>query len=629
MKVIVTSGHPLSGFEQVAQNLHTAGVKEALPSRNEGLSPLELQGKIVAAHSSQLGADSPVTQLQPGKIWQNLAVDLFMGNQETDIWGWADSRTVHLLDFWLEFDPHIFFILVYASPQQTVGKMLRNSTDPEKDLHAVITSWVAINSQLLRFYNRHQNRCLLINAAAASGNAVTLIQKTATKCTAAFTVDCCIAAPEQSTDDALVSLLAQPFIEANEEIRSLYLELESSSDLNLSLIATTKHTPLDAWQDYRGLLAQHNAECLENTHLIAQLTQDNAKLAQQIKDVQQECGQVSRENEAVATLADQFKTQLATERRESEELKATVEKLTSNHDAVMHENELLLQQLHQVQEELEQIFIQKNDLSKDLDDQRRNAGDIQRQVATLEKEKASHSSACDALKNEVAELKRTIDQLTTSRDEQSQRLIDYKNQLERLTEARDKQMSQDKARVDELSQENELLLLQLHQVQEELEHYYLLYTEKHKTAQPAEKLLIDLRQEFEGDNWYYPERDGRWAGPNTVSTIKMPQLTPGIYRLELTLVDGMEYSIVKNMIVRFNGTVLETKLQGRTTGFFAKRHHYPLVLSATIEIPAHQEHHTDSIQLEFHKLISPSERGSDDQRMLAVRIRSLCMLRED
>ena len=35
----------------------------------------------------------------------------------------------------------------------------------------------------------------------------------------------------------------------------------------------------------------------------------------------------------------------------------------------------------------------------------------------------------------------------------------------------------DSSKVDELTRENELLLLQLHQVQEELKYYYLKYQE--------------------------------------------------------------------------------------------------------------------------------------------------------
>ena len=94
------------------------------------------------------------------------------------------------------------------------------------------------------------------------------------------------------------------------------------------------------------------------------------------------------------------------------------------HEEVSKENELLLTQLHQVQEGLEEAFLGTKKQEEQL-------AETARKVSRLEKE---------------------------------------------LAAARE-QPAKDDCRIQELEEENELLLLQLHQVQEELERYFLESTQ--------------------------------------------------------------------------------------------------------------------------------------------------------
>ena len=103
-----------------------------------------------------------------------------------------------------------------------------------------------------------------------------------------------------------------------------------------------------------------------------------------------------------------------------------------------NDNELLLEQLHQTHQKLEKHFLEH------------------------ENTKNSQSSQIDQLKKEIdAERKKKTDslsQLATSRNEARQALENLKSSRHEHAEAKE---------------ENDLLLLQLHQVQEELEHYFL------------------------------------------------------------------------------------------------------------------------------------------------------------
>ena len=120
MQVIITSGHPHSGYLDVHKELELGGVDSAQPSRREGVTPATLTESLLRAHNTDLNVSGIVGQLSPGKAWQELAVDLFLGNLSQRNWGWADASTTWLLDFWLQFDEQTRFVLVYTSPSITI-----------------------------------------------------------------------------------------------------------------------------------------------------------------------------------------------------------------------------------------------------------------------------------------------------------------------------------------------------------------------------------------------------------------------------------------------------------------------------------------------------------------------------
>ena len=107
----------------------------------------------------------------------------------------------------------------------------------------------------------------------------------------------------------------------------------------------------------------------------------------------------------------------------------------------VQENELLLLQLHQVQEELETTVLQMQQLEQVKNDQTTHQKKLQKQ----------------------------IEQLTKACDEQKKLSTEGQTQLEKVQ----KDYRTLEAANNEAAQENELLLQQLHQVQEELEETFL------------------------------------------------------------------------------------------------------------------------------------------------------------
>jgi hypothetical protein len=141
----------------------------------------------------------------------------------------------------------------------------------------------------------------------------------------------------------------------------------------------------------------------------------------------------------------------------------------------------------------------------------------------------------------LADFQREEEKLKTTVEEKEKRLVESQGEVARLrNELRSLQERETLERMKygeqlrlELKKENEILLLQLQQVQEELEHYLLIYHESSETegggsnaVSPKGSICIGMDQEIEGDNWYSEERHDvgslRWTGPGERATIDAP-----------------------------------------------------------------------------------------------------------
>jgi hypothetical protein len=130
--------------------------------------------------------------------------------------------------------------------------------------------------------------------------------------------------------------------------------------------------------------------------------------------------------------------------------------------------------------------------------------------------------------------------------------------------------------------------------------------------------VIDLQTEIEGANWYDAENDGRWAGPDRVSSIKTPALRSGKYKVQLDVVDAMEPEILIGMEISLNGKQIEILQPWEGYG-------YPALVYAGFSTEDIPKSPVWEFQFKFPKLVSPSQIGSDaeDQRNLAIRLRTL------
>lgn len=174
MNKVIIVGHSPFGVAEVAQQMRCLGMKPPLPSRNDGMLPKEITRALCRAHQTPLSDvpthESDFQQIATGTVWHGMARDLLLGNHDQELWGWADTQTIFLLDYWRQLDPLMAFLLVYDEPQQALAEAaaLDAGGPDEPPIQHLLDNWKAYNGVLLRFFLRHPDRCLLVNARQIS-----------------------------------------------------------------------------------------------------------------------------------------------------------------------------------------------------------------------------------------------------------------------------------------------------------------------------------------------------------------------------------------------------------------------------------------------------------------------------
>ena len=668
MKVILTCAFPQPGYELPQRVLEAAGLATAGRSRAHGMTPAALHKQII--NNDPLEVMTSLTalsiqQLAPDRPWQDLATDLFLGNSDSDAWGWADFRLIYLLDFWKNFDPQIRFILAYESPAATVGGVLRGCHATEDELTRTLAMWGDFNTELLRFSYANRERCLLVNSAAVRQSPRALAERVVS----AFGINlsserATVAALETPSADAqLLEYLAQDLVSGRDEARALYEELESTADLPLVLPPTTLQAP--AWNDYTRVLAAHAATLESRSTMLQALEQEKSALAVRHVELERLLQALTRDRDDQARKAEERRTRLAASNAELARLKG-------DHEVLVEEGKLSLLRLHQAQEELEQWYLDNQKREGELRALQRDHAALttrnaevderlqrliqaqhqqdelvregqtrvdllQKANTALEQKLRSLTDARDLLQKANTALEQKLRSLTDARDEQAKLAVERAAQLAaaRATATADRtaELAKLKEQHDSLTRDNEVLVLQLHQLQEELERYYVENRQLQSRADldpphpllshallPAE-VLYDLRGEIDGENWYYAEHDGRWAGPEACSTLRVPAMAPGSYRLELCVVDAMEPEIVSGMTMTLNGRPIALGVDSGDR--------YAKLVKAQIAVGENDREPVWEFALRFPKLVSPAEHGSDDERRLAIRLASLSVRVQD
>lgn len=400
MNKIILLGHPTSGLQQVESLLLASGMQAALPSKRDGFLPSAVVDTLCQAHQCQ-AIDDAMTEdefspVQAGPVWQGLALDLVMGNLQQALWGWADARNIFWLDYWATLDPHATFVMVYDHPssalQVRAGQLVGRNIDME--IPRLLENWQAYNGAMLRFYSRHTERCLLINARDAHKKLLNYVEQLGEKLHGATphllthdpqsapaealvlalpvefdkqTLDLAITQgqgnPDKlkqwlSGDNPLEQYLLQEVLENYPAAEQIYQELEAAATVQHSQPVGTSVNPGDAWI---ALVEQRQTMAALALNLYEQYLEQK-KLTLNLNN------QLLIEDEKTKSVRLQLEDALRTVQDLKKEKSIEIENSSDSSKIkdLEEENDLILNQLHQVQEELERYYLENQDLKKKL-----------------------------------------------------------------------------------------------------------------------------------------------------------------------------------------------------------------------------------------------------------------------
>ncbi|HBI2840267.1 TPA: sulfotransferase family protein, partial [Escherichia coli] len=415
MNKIIIVGHPNSNFEFVEKISLQYGMGTPHTSKRENLSPQNITEIICKAYNtpkiSEVTSTSDFSPLQVSAVWHGMALDLFLNNLEQKFWGWSDPYAIYTLDYWLSLDENLTFILVYNHPRSVLEQAANNQESfVNNTIGHLIDNWIAYNTALLNFYYNNRERCLLISSEQINKNTGHFLERLESVFKIPLNLcdlkECLNVRDSSCSDELLASSLL-----ITEETKQEVIALSGVDTKNGDILFNQNIA-----EDY--LLKMLLDEYPESRRLYEEL--------QSVANIPASCSDEEHCNPSIIweSLVQQRLVTIDLISKLYHLYKSSLINYKTSITQQTEVQKILLSQLHQVQEELEKFYIQKKESQKKNDPK-------------------------------IEELKRDLDVL--------------KSKLAKEKTNQDRQKQQ----LDRVVKEKNLMLTQLHLVQEELERYYV------------------------------------------------------------------------------------------------------------------------------------------------------------
>ena len=344
--------------------------------------------------------------------------------------------------------PRVVFL--YTPPEMAVANALFEGLDPV----GFLEEWVSQHQLLLGYLKRHRGRWILLEAASAGLNL-----RGAASAIGAPLPDhqARLAAPAPM---ALERILAAAVLQGAADAQRIAAHLAA---LATPVEAAQTEPPAleDAIREYLDNQSESRvqSEFLQRLETKALRSQEEAeRFREQISGLESRLAELDSQLESGRLDAEALAAERHAEMVELYQVKADAEAFASaqTHELSesQKESELLLPQLHQVQEELESWFMKARSSEEELSAARQAVIDTDTRAETYKSE------------------------------------LDHANHAKASAET---SVSDHAAEIADMRRESELLLLQLHQVQEELESWFL----KARRAEEDLKISRSAREKLQ------------------------------------------------------------------------------------------------------------------------------------
>jgi hypothetical protein len=512
---LITLGTPLGRWSRLAGNLF-ARAADGIDLRQRGFCDWhssrlgETAGRLIPFDDS---APTSAQQLSLQALWP----------EPPQLAGGMDERACWTLETLRQALPQARFLILVESPVAALSTWMQAAADGR--IGDALSFWHAGAQRLLAHVQRCPDRCLVISADEAANAPVAFAERIAEWLDVKWTAGSADV-DTAAEDDAIALALAEAAVRSHPATAALFQHLHAccvpltdggadilgidafvrpdidaavqnlaSSRLRVEQLRAEVTQLRSEFDQLREELeaavatAQELAEArTESAMLQQQLDQTKERLEVAEATCQQAIGasataaselaEALTESAMQQQLLDQAKKRLEAAEATCQQAVDASSSAASELAEARAESEMLLLQLHQVQEELETTFIAR--------------------------QQANEQSG--ALQKELEQAKQALDATVSAR----QGAEEHASALERrLTELQNNPPQS--AELAEARQEAELLLLQLHQVQEELEHYYLEWRklqEQPRAAAPAKSAAFTIgKLQIDGERDTQPHRE--------------------------------------------------------------------------------------------------------------------------
>ena len=351
MSVIITNGYINEYCDRGREVLNALGVKPAITPASKEHTPTEISDRFCMAHNvngysmhpvenySQTGADKVI---QVGKAWEYAYAELFLANALNAPWGWADTNSLYLVDFLKNFDPNCKFLMVYASPAETLALRMGNEDFTKADFERELPHWQNYHRLALSFYQENRDRSALVHVSALDSDPKAFSDLVEDRFCFDVRQDAFVS-PSDETIPLLQQLLSYQYCEPDLESTMIFEELENSADLPSAKKDNVGFDVGAAWGELRESQTRINK-------LESRLTETEERATRDLAILQNEL------DTTVQDLAD-CSAQLSALRDSQESIAHRVEEAAKQAN-VREEKELILLQLEQAKEELEHYYVQ-------------------------------------------------------------------------------------------------------------------------------------------------------------------------------------------------------------------------------------------------------------------------------
>ena len=466
MTIICITGQPRVVLQEVEESLRIRGVDGHVPlHRDPSFDMMRWHDCVQEAFDSKKIKETQGNKDgRQGRLWEQLAIDLILSNMESKVWAWAHAHAVHHLDFWVALESGMRFVLLCEDLSTMIGRIIEEGVECQH-IQAHVAEWELAHRNMLRFHLRNPTISVMRWASDSQLNMGRLIQDVNQIC--GIHLDATIA-----SDPAAVR---SPNKLVREITSKLLVEYSNANDLE---------------QEIKSVIG-YEVDALGGAGIIVDQLVDEYR---KIKDRSVELAEIKtlefkiKKNQKIISENTEKLTNI--ERQYFDALNAK-EVALKRIDDITAEKDLLLGQLHKVQDELGVIYLKSQQEEKtfeekissiraeskvQLDESLIACADLQSKVSN---EMLAHKKTrgdLDSSVERINELEKSLAAENQAKGDLRSRMTIAADQIARLeSQNKSEGNAKDTAlnKVDHVAEENDLLLSQLYQVQEELEKYYL------------------------------------------------------------------------------------------------------------------------------------------------------------